>query len=172
MKTIEISLYKLEELSEEAKQTALQSLSDINVDNNWWDFNYEDADNIGLIITGFDLGRRNDINGEFKIGAIDCARSILKEHGDTCQTYKDAQTFLTEWEAKEKEWDIKRQSEGFDSYDYDDDYEGASNEFLDTILSDYLTLLREEYDYRISEEAIIETIEANDYDFTEDGKIY
>lgn len=31
--------------------------------------------------------------------------------------------------------------------------------------------LEKEYDYQTSEEAIIETIRANDYDFTEDGKI-
>ena len=37
---------------------------------------------------------------------------------------------------------------------------------------DILSYLRSNYDYQISDEAIIETIEANDYDFTTDGKIY
>ena len=32
--------------------------------------------------------------------------------------------------------------------------------------------LEKEYNYLTSEKAIIETIEANDYEFTEDGKIY
>jgi hypothetical protein len=32
--------------------------------------------------------------------------------------------------------------------------------------------LETEYDYLTSEEAIIETIEANEYEFTEDGELY
>ena len=34
-----------------------------------------------------------------------------------------------------------------------------------------LTLLRREYDYFTSEEAIIETIEANEYEFDENGNL-
>ena len=37
---------------------------------------------------------------------------------------------------------------------------------------DILSYLRSSYDWEISDEAITETIEANDYDFTTDGKIY
>jgi hypothetical protein len=32
-------------------------------------------------------------------------------------------------------------------------------------------MLSKEYDYQTSEEAIIETIKANDYDFTENGNL-
>ena len=35
----------------------------------------------------------------------------------------------------------------------------------------YRVMLASEYDYLSSEEAIIETIEANDYDFTAEGKL-
>lgn len=41
-------------------------------------------------------------------------------------------------------------------------------EHLDSILDG----LRKEYEYQLSDEAIIETIGANEYDFTADGKLY
>lgn len=44
------------------------------------------------------------------------------------------------------------------------------DDFLKSLLNDYLKSLRDEYDYQTSEKAIIETIEANEYEFTEDGK--
>jgi hypothetical protein len=40
---------------------------------------------------------------------------------------------------------------------------------LKDILYEYLEMLRQEYEYQTSEEAIIETIEANEYTFLEDG---
>ena len=40
-------------------------------------------------------------------------------------------------------------------------------------LSDELfDMLQKDYDYQISDEAVMETLEANDYEFTGDGKIY
>jgi len=35
-----------------------------------------------------------------------------------------------------------------------------------------MSILRQEYEYQTSEEAIIETIAANDYDFTNEGRIF
>ena len=37
---------------------------------------------------------------------------------------------------------------------------------------DILSYLRANYESDISDEAVIDTIEANDYDFTTEGKIY
>lgn len=51
-----------DELSESAKEHALNRLGDINVDQGWWDFTYEDAENIGLEITSFS---ERDIDGGF-----------------------------------------------------------------------------------------------------------
>jgi len=33
-------------------------------------------------------------------------------------------------------------------------------------------MLQKEYEYETSEEAIVETIKANEYEFTEDGNLY
>ena len=39
------------------------------------------------------------------------------------------------------------------------------------LLNDYLSLLSNEYEYLISDEAIKETITANEYEFYENGKL-
>jgi hypothetical protein len=45
-------------------------------------------------------------------------------------------------------------------------------EFLCDLLEDYRIILSKEYNYQTSEETIKETIEANDYEFTAEGKLY
>ena len=55
--TTEHTVYKFDELDESTKQAAIEKLWDINVDYEWWEFTYEDAANIGLKITEFDLDR-------------------------------------------------------------------------------------------------------------------
>ena len=69
MKTHTINTYSFNELSEEAQQKAIENLSDINVNFDWWNFTYEDAKNIGLKITSFDLDRRRHAKGQFLLSA-------------------------------------------------------------------------------------------------------
>jgi len=57
MRIKETKLYHFDELSEEAKQKAIEGLSDINTDYEWWESTYEDAENIGLKLTSFGLDR-------------------------------------------------------------------------------------------------------------------
>ena len=148
MKTIETKVYQFSELSEEAKKKAIENLQDINVNHHdWWKFTYDDADQVGIEITGFDV-YHNKISGNMFWDAIDVKKAILKNHGKKCDTYKTAKSF-----------DLRKN-------DFD------ANDFEYALLQDYLSLLSEEYDYLTSKQAIIETIEANEYDFTEDGKLF
>ena len=48
MKTVTINLFNFNELNEKAKEKALNKLRDINLEDNWWQFTYEDAKNIGF----------------------------------------------------------------------------------------------------------------------------
>jgi len=98
MKTIEIKLYKFSELSKEAKQKAITELCDINVNYDWRESSYEDAKNIGLKITGFDLDREGYCNGEFLLSANEVCQNIFNEHGEMCETYKTAESFMEEWQ--------------------------------------------------------------------------
>ena len=168
MKTIEINLYKFSELSEDAKQNAINKLSNINVEFDWWQSTYEDAARIGLKLTAFDLDRNRNAKGEFITSAFEVAEKILSDHGEDCETYKTAINYKKEFleidnsEPKTSEAENEKQ----DNIDY------LNEEFLKNILEDYSIILQKECEYLQSETSIIETIEANDYDFTEDGELY
>jgi hypothetical protein len=163
MKTITINLYKFSELSESAKQKAIAELSDINVSNDWWEYNYEDAKQIGLKITGFDLDRGNYAKGKIIGTAEETALLIKENHGPETDTFKLAEGFLLDLEKLE----LKPESK-----DRELMIEDLEEYFLKELLGDYLYILKKEYEYRTSKEAIIETIESNDYDFTENGDLY
>ena len=147
MKTITktVTVYHYDELSEQAKENVLQMLCDINVDYNWWEFVYEDAEQIGLKLTSFDIGRGNDISGHLLWEPSEVKQAILKNHGKTCNTYKYVQSC-----------DLRKENER----------EG----FLYGLLQEYLSILTKEYEYLTSEEVIIETIKANEYEFNKHGE--
>lgn len=155
MKTKTINLYEFSELSEKAKETALQNLWDINVDYNWWESVYEDAANVGIKITSFDIDRRQ-ISGEFEQSAPETVESILSNHGKDCETYKTAMRYKNCFDLPSDETD-------------EDKLEQDADEFLKDILEDYLIILHKEFEYLTSEEAILETIAG--YTFTESGKL-
>lgn len=168
MKTIEVILYKFAELSEQAKKKAVENLCDINVDHDWWNSTYEDAERIGLKITGFDLDRNRHATGKFIWNAKDVAEAILKEHGEKCETHQTAKDFLEKaLPLIEKESEID-----YRDYDLEGEISDLEDDFLKSLLEDYSIMLQKESEYLQSEKAIIETIEANDYDFTENGKLY
>lgn len=173
MKTITINLYKFQELKKEAKQTALVSLSDINIDFDWWFCTYEDALNIGLEVTGFE----NNVwlRGKFTDTETAAAEKIIKEHGKDCQTYKTAKSFLDSWAklvAKYSDGQEKDRVTEANEQEFDEKADILEALFLKDLCSDYLKILGIDYEYQISDEGIIETINANNYDFTEDGKQY
>ncbi|MGD0340536.1 MAG: hypothetical protein ABSA76_02345, partial [Bacteroidales bacterium] len=158
------TLYSYSELSEEAKQKAIENLWDINIDYDWFDFTEEDARQIGLNIKEFDIDRASFVKGEFINSAPEVAEAIMQNHGKDCETYKTAKTFLDDLNALTGQYpNIEDAPE--------DEMEELEDEFLKSICEDYRIILTKEYEYLTSEEAIIETIKANEYEFTEDGKL-
>lgn len=162
MRTIETTVYQFSELSNEAKQNAVNELSDINVYFDWWESIYEDAQKIGLKITSFDLDRNRRATGEFILSACEVAQNIMNEHGKMCETYKTAENFLNPWNPVFSNY-MDETSE--------DKLMELEHYFLSSILEDYSIMLQKESEYRMTDEAIIETIEANEYEFTENGKM-
>lgn len=152
MKTISIDLYEFSELSTEAQDKALSELQDINVNYDWWDGTYQDAQNIGLVITGFDVYNYK-ISGELEVDNIEACNKIVAEHGEECETYKTAKNFIEAY-TNCKPSQIEELEE--------------SN--TRRLLNDYLKILSDEYSYLQTAEAIKETIESNEYFFTKDGK--
>ena len=171
MKTKTINVYSFDELSDEAKKKVLTKLYDINVSFDWWEFTYEDANNIGLKLEGFDIDRGNYCEGKFLASAEETAHKIEKEHGETCETFKDAKAYLKE---RDQVIDTAPKDENGDfvsEYELDEKLDELDSEFLKILCQDYLIMLRHEYEYQTSEEAIIETIRANEYEFDENGKL-
>jgi len=176
MRVMETNVYEFTELSETGKEKALENLNDINVNYDWWDCLYEDADNIGLKITSFDLDRNRHATGNFTRDVLGVAENIIREHGDTCETYKTAEAFLAEHATPYAEYldetsehYLDEPSEHYESKNKEDELIEIENDFLKDILEDYSVMLQKTYEYLCSDEAIIETIEANGYEFTEDG---
>lgn len=166
MRTIikETTVYTFEELSPEAQQKAIEKLWDINVDYDWW---------IGLKITGFNLDRNRHAAGDFICSALETAHKIIEEHGEQCETYQTAKDYLVTRDEL-----VKKYSDGTDQvtedneYQFDQDCDDIDREFLRSLLEDYSIMLQKEYEYLTSEEAIKETIQANEYEFTAEGDLY
>ena len=168
MKTIELKLYKFEELTEEMQEKAMEKYWDFNVDYDWWDCTYMDAENVGLKISGFDIDRGSYCNIDFIEDAEYTANEIIEEHGPDCETYRDSENFLKEFEVLNDKFN----DEFLDDYEVDDEIENLKDEYLHSLSENYRIMLQKEYEYLTSEDAIRESLIINDYDFTENGEIY
>ena len=94
-------LFKFAELSETAKQTALENCYDWNVgDSYWYESTIEDAERAGLKLSEFDIDRGN-VRIHYLAGwtGEDVARQIVEDHGETCDTYKAAKEYLADRDA-------------------------------------------------------------------------
>ena len=159
---IERTLYQYDELSDSAKQFAREWRERCMSDDEWWESTYEDAEEVGIKITSFYIDH-GTIEGKFCNGntARETAANILNNHGNTCETYKTAETFLKALREKDEYIHSKI---GYGSED-------LMYEFLDDILEDYRIMLQREYDYIHSTEQIEEFLRDNDYEFLENGHI-
>ena len=168
-KIIETTVYSFNELTEKSKYKAREWYRDGALDYDWWENTYDDAERVGLKITGFDLDRNRHATGEFIKCAESCANAILKEHGKDCETFKDATDYLKEL-AHLKEFHADKESTNGLTYEGDEQIEILESDFLKSILEDYSIILQKESEWIVSDEQADETILANEYTFTVDGK--
>ncbi len=169
MRTIETKVYKFSELNETAQQVAIQKNCDINVDYNWWEFTYEDANQVGIIISSFDIDRGSYCQGALNESAEATAHLIIDNHGETCETYKTAENYLKERDELINTAPRDKNGDFEDENDLDSKLDDLDKDFEESIFEDYLTILRNEYEYLTGEEAIKETLIANEYEFTAEG---
>jgi hypothetical protein len=180
MREIITKVYQFHELSDEAKEKAVEKLYYINVEYyDWWDQVYDDAAEIGLKITEFD---DYVLKGQFTEWEIDVANKIIENHGEHCDTYRTAQDYLVERRRLVAEQCQNEADEICISFDYIDgifdvgtdelDTEDIDREFLRSLCEDYRIILQKEYEWLTSEEAIRATIENGDWEFTEKGGLW
>ena len=188
---ISMTVYKFSELDENAQNRAIDNLSNVNVDYNWWDCD-------GLLdLTQKEMVDRKinpdeypsslytydkiyfDIDREWylefvnlRVNVDDVFRKFLRitkrlwenvsydfynkenERNYTTTIFFTENNPLREFTAN--------QLEALD----------RAKEIFDNKVHEALVILRDEYKYRTSREAIIETIKANDYEFYGDGTLY
>lgn len=170
MKTKTINIYQFDELSESAKEKARDWFRD---GMEYFIGSLEDAEQIGLKITEYDI-YHHSIKGKFTQSAMSTMWAIEREYGESCETYKTAQSFKSEWSEL-----VKKHSDGIktdivtedNQYEFDKEADELEEEFIRELLEDYLVIIRKDYEYQESNECIDENIRINDYEFTENGKI-
>ena len=147
MKTIELKAYEFSELNDKAKEKVLQEYCSLNVDDDWWwEFCYEDFNTLGLKVNSFDIYRQT-IDIEFKNDIKEFCNNIVNSWNDT-----DMLNICNDYLANGN--NTNKENESY---------------YKKLIAEEVLTSLTNEYDYLISEEAVIERIEANEYYFNEEG---
>ena len=164
MKTIEIKVYKFEELDKQTKEKVIDNYRNINVEDfQWYDWIKDDFNRLGLEIQEFDLGRRNYAKIYIE-NFEDTSNYIIEEFGDSVLIKQTAKNYLKE--LKEIVSNFKEDE------DIDREFETLDKKYQHEFEADILSYLRANYEWEITDEAVINTIEANDYDFTIQGKIY
>lgn len=181
--TTTTTLYKFDELSESVQDAAVEKLWDLNVDHEWWDSTYEMASAIGLEIDEFDVDR-HQINGKLSESLPDCCKLIRRDHGKDCDTFKTAKAWLANYIEAFKKWLAAKDEDDMESWELEwsrkdwhdefhssDEAEEITENFQRALLEDFLSILRNEYEYQASRERVIESIHAMEYEFTEDGEL-
>ena len=165
---------------DEVKDKAIEVNWNINVEHDWFKWVCEDAVEIGLDINEFDIDRNNHCTGELLASCREVADRIMIHHGETCDTYKLAKEFLAEAEplinwlqkVEASRFDIYHRGGVADTYS-EKEYKLAKleREFKRDLLMEYAVILKKDYEYLTSSEAIEATLRANEYEFNEDGTI-
>lgn len=187
MRTIIVKVFPFEELSEGPQEKALSELADINVDYEWWDIDglldltQDEMDEVRIKsgdiesvlfsyeIREFDLERHQYLQLDKVIVSNDEAfRKFLKIPEDLwrrCSYYFDNPTC-------DKNTYLELMIE-----DYEELTEEESAiicgavDIMGSKIHEAWVSLRDNYEYLTSEEAIKDTIKANEYEFYENGKL-
>lgn len=160
MKTIEIKLYKFDELSDEAKEFAVKDNIDILTDfgSYWYEPTIQTFKDLGIDIEDFDLYSYN-IAFELTQSVEQICKNIIKgmgyEWAEICQNYLnsvDAQLAL-----EPVDQDMLEEMEAL---------------FLKDLELNILGWLDDEYRHLTDKDTIANYLSEQDYDFTEKGELH
>lgn len=166
MRKVEIELYKFEELPTDIQAEVLAKQWSINVEWDWWDTTYEVINDNGMTCKGFNLDRGQSISLYLNNSCYEIATDFL-QFGE-CDEKTAAIEFIDKMD--EITGLIGDNEEGLE--EYEEKAMVLEGEFQHQLENFCFKWLQDEYTYRMSDEAIKETILANEYEFTKDGVIY
>lgn len=181
-KTFTYNSLEYSELTEEAKEKALEVMAEVNVGWEWYEFllteTAEDWENkYGITFewgkVSFDLGRDRYLffnrNGISVVNPYKLALAATNNRGYALLASKEALVFSFETYYRGGGAGgthlIVEDNRSTNTKDLPVDFK----EWFHDLCRDLLHKLSEEYSYLTSRESIKETIEANDYRFLEDG---
>ena len=181
MREITVKVYAFAELSEAAKERVLNAFRWDNVEFNWYEDTFGTIRTAGELL-GLDIGQIYfdaysycifNADYEYVRGAAKAVRKEFSWADDLCKVAKDLQDLQ-----KRHFYSLScavtkgRSMNYYQCFRFGEDYECKD---LGDIIDDFARwariLLRDEYKYLTSDEAIQEAIEANGYEFTEAGKL-
>ena len=164
MRIIETKAFQFEELDSQTKEKVIENNRTINVDTDFWyqceldNFKHE----LKIKVNKFDIYRR-EINITIE-DSFETAQGIVNFFGKESSVVKTAKIFLKDRISVYKSYED-------DGYELDIQLEYLEEEFRKEIADEILSMLTSQYEYEISDDAIKETIIANEYEFTEEGKL-
>lgn len=182
------NVYKYNELTEEQKKKVLQNLSDINVDYNWYEdeFEYyiEELEKMGfsdvkIYFTGF-WNQGDGACFDAKVNTLDILNYLNNPKYNKLKKIADYINITITKYNHHYYHELTRKLEiDFNCYKKYKRINKLINELekeLEELRIFYCKQiykrLEQQYNYLTSREAIEETLIANEYEFTEDGKIY
>jgi len=199
MEIVETKVYTYDELSDEAKQVALEKQRDINVDHDWWDFVYEDVATVAALM-GIDIDRiyfsgfwsKGDgacFEGsyEYKAGSVKAVEAYAPKdeelHHIAAELAALQRKCFYQVRASFKhsghyyhrfctDFSVDFESHVTGSDYYNEETEAAIIEAIRDLMHWTYRQLESNYEALTTDEAVAETIKANDYDFTDDGEIF
>ena len=199
MRIVETKVYKYEELSDSAKERAREWYLEGGLCYDWWDFGYEDFCRVAEIL-GIEISTRRDgktpeiyFTGFYHQGS---GSSFVGTYGYAKGAVAKIKKYAPQDEALHRIaqglQDVQRRhfyrltaditslrdhcirvevddSENCyrDIGDAEDDVRGLMNDFNEWMFK----RLQDEYEYLTSDEAVAESIVANEYEFDEDGNL-
>jgi hypothetical protein len=185
-------VYKFHELSEDAQETVIAKYYDINIYDEWHEFVIDMMKDAGAMI-GIDIsdiyyrGFWSQGDGACFHGTYEYRKGgykrVVKEFPEWKELHAIAKG-LQEIQRKHFYQLSAKVGRGYNANLYShenttsirvyDMYGETNNESVCELLRDFMRLiystLKKEYEYLTSEETIIETIESNEYEFTENGE--
>jgi hypothetical protein len=173
MQIKEVKTYKFNELTETAQEKAIEHFEDINLNYDWAEDDYEYFKDllkeIGISCKTFYFSIDRDWFIAMDKPSIDDDKLFLKYAKIDLRT-KRAKELIDSGISIETKYYSGSRMENYISSGYTS--QDDLTECLSNILEKFLRDLQKDYEYLTSKESIIERIEANEYDFKENGELF
>ena len=181
MREMTVTVYSFNELSEAAQKRVLNAFRDINVEFNWYEDTFDTIRTAGKLI-GLDIDRiyfdigsycMFDAYYRYARGAVKAVQSEFPHATDLHEVARKLQDLQRRrFYSLRCEVSSQRDTNSYQCFRFGEDYECKD---LGDIIDDFAhwarILLRGEYKYLTSAEAVKEMIEANEYEFDESGNL-